>query len=97
MENDPLREYVEEKHQQLFQHIDARFEDLNKKIESGFPYGDLIEHRKVHESYIKEAAERAALWKSVREKTITGIVWAGLMLIGSALWEFAKVALKSAN
>lgn len=75
--------------------LEAKIADLHKKIESGFPYGDLIEHRKVHENYIKQAAERAALWKSVREKTVTGIVWAGLMLIGSALWEFIKAALKS--
>lgn len=82
---------------QVCMELELKITELHKKIESGFPYGDLTEHRKVHESYIKEAAERAALWKSVREKTITGIVWAGLMLIGSALWEFAKAALKSAN
>lgn len=75
--------------------LEAKIADLHKKIESGFPDGDLVEHRKVHENYIKHAAERAALWKSVREKTVTGIVWAGLMLIGSALWEFIKATLKS--
>ena len=77
--------------------LEAKIAELHKKIDSGFPDGDLVEHRKVHENYIKQVAERAALWKSVREKTVTGIVWAGLMLIGSALWEFIKATLKSAG
>lgn len=75
--------------------LELKIAELHKKIDSGFPDGDLVEHRKVHENYIKQAAERAALWKSVREKTVTGIVWAGLMLIGSALWEFIQATLKS--
>jgi hypothetical protein len=67
---------------------------LEKKIESGFPLGDPIEHRKVHEQCIKDAAERAALWKSVREKTITGIIWAGLILLSTSLWEYLKTLVK---
>lgn len=77
--------------------LELKIAELHKKIDSGFPYGDLVEHRKVHENYIKHVAERAALWKSVQEKTVTGIVWAGLMLIGSALWEFIKVTLRNAG
>lgn len=94
---DDIPENLREHHALIIKHIDERFCVLDEKLKTGFPYGDLIEHRKVHENYIKHAAERAALWKSVRERTVTGIVWAGLMLIGSALWEFIKATLKSAN
>ena len=71
-----------------------RLDVLEKKIESGFPLGDPIEHRKVHEQYIKDAAERASLWKSLREKTITGIIWAGLILLSTSLWEYLKTLVK---
>jgi len=77
-----------------FQHIHSRLHSLDKKVDSGFPEGDLAAHRKVHEQYIKDAAARASLWKSVREKTITGIIWASLILLSTSLWEYLKTLVK---
>lgn len=95
--NNHISYITQEQYEHLLGHVDAKVQEVISRIDSGFPGGDPVEHRKVHEHYIREASERAALWKSIREKTITGIVWAGLMLIGSALWDFIKTALKSAG
>lgn len=75
---------------ELKQYIDTQLSAIHSRIDSGFPCGDPIEHRKVHEQYIKDAVERASLWKSIREKTITGIIWACLILLGTSLWEYLK-------
>ena len=40
------------------QHMDERFDALEKLIKSGFPDGNPEEHRKVHERYIKGAKGR---------------------------------------
>lgn len=78
-------------------HIDDRFDALEKLIESGFPEGDLTTHRKVHEGYIKDAADRAALFRAVREQIVKGLTWALLLLIGSAVWEHLARSIKVAT
>ena len=40
-----------------------RIEDLDKTLKSGFPDGDLAEHRRDHEIQIKFENERATLYK----------------------------------
>lgn len=85
---------LEEGRKIMAQHFDTRFDGLEKIIKSGFPNGDPIEHRKVHEGYIKDAAERSALWRSVREKTLTGVIWGFLILIGGIVWEWFKAEVK---
>ncbi len=74
----------------LREHIDQRFDDLERLIRSGFPNGDPVQHRQVHEGYINEAAARAALRKAIFEKILSGSVMAGLGLLALAAWEFLK-------
>lgn len=95
--NDQHSHITQEQYKYLLSYIDAKVQEVISRIDSGFPGGDPVEHRKAHEHYIRETSERAALWKSIREKTITGIVWAGLMLVGSALWDFIKTALRGVS
>lgn len=90
----PISENISPHLQERFQRIEDQLRILNEKIEKGFPAGDPIEHRKAHEQYIKDAAERAVLWQSIREKTITGIIWAGLIFLSTSLWEYLKTLVK---
>lgn len=78
---------LEEGREAMIAHIDKEFEALRVLIKSGYPDGDPVGHRLVHEGYIREAADRSALWKSVREKTVTGAVWAIILLLANAVWE----------
>lgn len=79
---------MDEDRKQILSHVDSQFDDLKKHIDSGFPNGDPGRHREVHEGYIKEAQDRRELWKSVREKTISSAVWAGLMLVAAAVYNY---------
>ena len=89
------QEQLAESYDRMVQHVDARFDQFEALFRDGFPDGDLAGHRAAHEGVIKQAADRAAMWKSVRERTVSGVVWAFVLLTGSALWEHAKNAILS--
>lgn len=84
-----LTEHAAEERQQM----DERFGELKKLLSSAFPGGDPDEHRRYHDEVIAWIQERRKLFASIREKTITGLLWAGLLWIGSAVWKalIAKV------
>lgn len=67
--------------------IATKFTELEELIRDGFPDGDPRGHREVHEGYISRAADRAALWKSLREKLVSGGVMAAVGFILVAVWN----------
>lgn len=74
----------------VIDHIDRRFDELK----TAFPKGDLDGHRRAHETVMSDAADREKLWKAVLEKTISGSVWAAIVLLAMALWELVKDRVK---
>jgi hypothetical protein len=55
--------------------------------------GDPAAHRKVHEQYIKEAEARYAMVQGAKQKVLEGALWAALVLLCVALWEYVKVGI----
>ena len=92
--NAVTHEHIQSYQAALRQHFDKRFDELEKMLRSAFPDGDLDGHRRAHQTVIAAAADRATLWKSVREKTISGSIWAGIVLLAAALWEYIKDQVK---
>lgn len=70
--------------------LDARFDELKDLLKSAFPGGDPIQHKMYHDEAIAFMQERRRLWQSVREKTLTGLVWMGLTALGAAVWSYVK-------
>ena len=87
-------EHIEACQDALRQHFDKRFDELAKMLRSAFPDGDLDGHRRAHQTVMAAAADREARWKSVWEKTISGGIWAGIVLLAAALWEYIKDQVK---
>lgn len=85
-----IKSIIDERYSQLSKQMNERHIELSTLFRSGFPAGDIDAHRRVHEGYIKDAEERASLWRAVREKTISGAVWAALMMLAAALWNYFK-------
>ena len=83
---------LQEGRKTMTDHFDERFDDLERVLRDGFPGGNPAKHREVHEGFMQEAADARALWKSVKEKSITSGVWAGLGLLLLAVWEYLKVS-----
>jgi hypothetical protein len=58
-----------------------------EKITKAFPAGDLDGHRRYHETMIEMVAERRRLRIAIQEKTISGLVWAGLVGAAVMVWH----------
>lgn len=54
-----------------------------KKLTMAFPGGDIEGHRRYHEAQIEKIAEIRRLRIAIQEKTISALVWAGV------LWLFS--------
>lgn len=92
---DPVtREYLDEALRQnrhaTRDFVAGKFVELESLIRDGFPGGDPTTHRRVHEGYIRDADDRAALWKSVKEKIVSGAVYAALVAVAMAVWQWIK-------
>lgn len=84
-----LAEHASEERLQM----DVRFGELKALLSSAFPGGDPDEHRRYHDEVIAWMRERRELWRAVKEKTLSGLFWALLVGIGTALWTTVKAKL----
>lgn len=73
--------------------------DLLKDISRAFPRNDLDEpdydgHRKYHQQLIRRAVEADRDRQLAVQDVVKKGLWAGLALMGYALWEYIKDRLK---
>ena len=76
------------------QHMDERFDALEKLIKSGFPDGDPEEHRKVHEGYIKEAKEREEVRMAVKKSLYSSGIWLAILTLVAALASYLGIEVR---
>ncbi len=67
-----------------------RLDQIEGLIRSGFPGGDPDGHRRVHEQYIKEAAERDALMLGAKKKVVEMSIWGAIVILGMAMLDYIK-------
>lgn len=73
--------------------LNTSFDKLEALLKSGFPGGDPEEHRRYHDEVIDFIRERRELWRAIREKTLTALLWSGLLTLGSAIYHYIKAKL----
>lgn len=83
------------------EHFEREIESLKKEIkelealiQSGFPNGDPLSHRKVHEEYIREAEDRKSMLRGTKHKVVELSAWALILLLANAVWDYMKNHLK---
>lgn len=69
-------------------------DDLERRFAEAFPGGDHIGHCRYHTLMIEEIEERRRLRRAVQEKTISGLVWAGVLAVGVAVWQWIKANIR---
>lgn len=87
----------------VLKQIDAHQRDMTKCLENltlkldglakAFPDGDVDAHRQYHLIAIEALAEKKKLRLAIQEKTISGLIWAGLVAIGLAVFHELQSAL----
>jgi hypothetical protein len=61
-----------------------------ESIESAFPNKDYVGHCRAHLAMIEDIESRRRLTQTIRDKTIGGLIWAGLVGLGMLLWAGIK-------
>lgn len=75
--------------------IDERLDSLERwrdefetKFKTAFPHGDHVGHAAYHDLMIEQIRDRKRLIAAVREKTLTALVWSGMIGFGLAVWHY---------
>lgn len=69
-------------------------DDMEAKFKAAFPHGDFVGHCGYHDLMIEQIRDRKRLIAAVQEKTIGGLVWAGIVGAAIAAWQFLKAQLR---
>lgn len=56
-------------------------------VMAAFPANDPEGHRRFHETQILMLEEKRQLKKAIQEKTISGLIWSGLVASGTAIYQ----------
>lgn len=75
--------------------LTAHREEMGKILASGFPDGDPVKHKAIHDEELELMRSRRKMYDSIKEKTITGLIWLALIGVGTALLEYAKKTLNN--
>ena len=63
----------------------------HEAVMAAFPNGDVEGHARYHKLMIEGIEEKRKLRVAIQEKTISGLIWAGLVAAGTAVYhEFFK-------
>lgn len=73
----------------LVPRLEAVEEDV-AALKRAFPSGDVEGHRRYHELMIEQIEERRRLRRAISEKTISGLIWAGMVGMGVAVLHYLK-------
>jgi len=74
--------------------IERRQDDLERRFVEAFPGGDHVGHCRYHELMIEDLAEKRRLREAVQQKTISGLVWAGVVGLAYAVWQYLKTTFR---
>lgn len=68
-------------------------EAIKAHIHVAFAGGDPDGHRRAHETMINMMEERRRMYASIREKTISGLIWGGIAWVGWAVLTKIRIEL----
>lgn len=70
--------------------LNKRMDTIERQFREAFPGGDWSGHRRYHDIQIEMLMSRRRLLQAVMEKSISGLVWALMIVIGLALWKWFR-------
>jgi len=77
--------------------MNDRVDTLEQRVDTlfrAFPSGDVEGHRRAHDLMIEQLNERRRLRQAIQEKTISGLIWASVLGLGTMVWQAIKSALR---
>lgn len=87
----------------VLKQIDSHAVSTNEKLSTlenkldtmrtAFPAGDIEGHKRYHQTMIDMLDERRKLRMAIQEKTVSGLIWAGIVGTSLAVWHELSRAL----
>ena len=74
--------------------LEERVEDLEDSMKRIVPNQDYDGHSIYHSLLIEKERRRAALMDSIIEKSLSGIIWAVVVAMSFAVWNYIKMEIK---
>ena len=74
--------------------VDSKIEESERRMMAAFPDYDLRGHHDAHKSFKEKAEDRKKLISSIREKIVGGVVWAMVVGMATALFQYLKESLR---
>ena len=68
-------------------------DELKALLERAFPAGDLEAHFRYHMEQAEREQDRKQLWRTLRDKILGAVVWAALIALGTAVWQYFRTQL----
>lgn len=81
-------------HAERLEELERWRAEMEKRFADAFPGGDHVGHCRYHDLMIEAIEEKRRLRRAVQEKTIAGLVWAGIVGLAFAVWHYLKALLK---
>jgi hypothetical protein len=81
-------------HEERIRALERLHIDLEKRFAAAFPGGDHIGHCRYHDLMIEDIATRKRLHEAIMQKTMAGLVWAVVIVIGVSIWQWIKSLLR---
>lgn len=68
--------------------------DLERRFAEAFPGGDHVGHCRYHQLMIEDIDAKKKLRQAVMEKSVAGLVWAGIVGLSLAVWQYIKESIR---
>lgn len=68
-------------------HISRSVDEIKDQFTKAFPANDVDGHRRAHEVMMEDIQAKKKLAQAIKEKTISGLVWAAMVGAGIAFWH----------
>lgn len=81
-----LRSLTEDVHS-IRDDLKADLNGIRDDIAKAYPAGDADGHRRYHEMMIEDLEAKKKLTQAIKEKTISGLIWAGIIALSMAAWH----------
>lgn len=74
----------------MLRRILERLDEIERNMKNAFVGGDYDGHRRAHEQFIADLQAKRDLRKAVTEQVVKGSVWAALIFLGTAAWQYLR-------
>lgn len=70
--------------------------DMEKRFSAAFPGGDFMGHCRYHAGTIENIEWKKRLWRAIIERSLSGLVWGGMLFMGLAVVTYLVTLIKKA-